>query len=191
MSISLTKGQKISLSKEGGGSLTKILVGAGWDPANESEEIDLDLSCLMIGEDRSIVDLVYSNLLPGGSLTSKDGSILHSGDNLDGEGDGDDESCNIDLTRVAPNVKHLVFTLGSYSGQAFSTIANAFCRVVDSSTNKELARFDVSSGGGASKGLVIARVYRHNGEWKMAAIGEYHANGRTANDFKEISARLC
>jgi tellurium resistance protein TerZ len=189
MGLTLVKGQKISLSKEAGGQLQHIHVGAGWDPANESDEIDLDLSCLMISENSEVVDMVYSNLLPGGSLRSRDGSMQHSGDNLTGDGDGDDESVTVDLSKVAADIKSIYFTLGSFSGQPFSTIANAFCRVVNKDNGTEMARFEVSEGG-SHKGLVIAKIYRHNGEWKMAAIGEYNAYGKTAKDFIDIVKRI-
>lgn len=185
MGITLVKGQKISLSKESGGSLKKVIIGLGWDPAPGSDEIDLDASCLMVSESKDVLDSIWF-----GQLKSRDGSVRHTGDNLTGEGDGDDEQLIVDLDSVPANVKHLVFVVASYSGESFAEVANAFCRVVDQSTNRELAKYTLSAGGSA-KGMVIARVYRHNSEWKMAALGDFASEATTVRDFQPIIGDYC
>ena len=113
-------------------------------------------------------------------LRSRDGSIKHSGDNLTGEGEGDDEKIHVDLTRVPPQVKSIVFTISSFRGQTFEKVENAFCRLVDDTNNTEIAKYNLSSQGNYTA-LIIARVYRHNGAWKMAALGET-CNGKTIQD---------
>jgi tellurium resistance protein TerZ len=184
MAISLQKGQKISLSKEAGGTLTKVVMGLGWDAVKKKSflgfgggggEIDLDASCLMFDERGQITDSVWFR-----QLKSNDGSIHHTGDNRTGAGDGDDEQIIVDLARIPPNVKSLVFTVNSFTGQTFSQVANAYCRIVDASNNKEVARYDLSVQG-SHTAQIMAKVYRHNGEWKMHAIGE-NGVGRTFNE---------
>ena len=183
MSISLTKGQKISLSKDGG-SLTRVKMGLGWDPvaaapkkglfkrAAPEKEVDLDASAVLLDANKNVLDTVWFK-----QLISKDGSIVHTGDNLTGAGDGDDESILVDLTAVPASVETLAFTVNSFSSQGFGEVANAFCRVVDETTGTEFARYDLGAQG-AHSAIVIAKVYRHGGEWKMAAIGDVGA-GRT------------
>jgi tellurium resistance protein TerZ len=184
MSVSLTKGQKISLDKEAGGALTKITMGLGWDAikskglfgfGGKSETVDLDASCIMFDEGNKAVDYVWFR-----QLKSKDGSIVHTGDNRTGAGDGDDEQIIVDLSRVPANVKSLVFTVNSFTGQSFAQIENAFCRIINGSDNKEVARYDLSVQG-PHTAQIMTKLYRHNGEWKMHAIGE-NANGRTIED---------
>lgn len=184
MAISLEKGQKISLEKSAGGSLSKIVMGLGWDTAKASgllgglfgggdgDSIDLDASCVMFDENKKAIDTVYF-----GHLISNDGSIKHTGDNRTGDGDGDDEQIIVDLTRVPSNVTAIVFTVNSYTGQTFDKVANCYCRMVNQGNNKEIARYDLKAKGGHTA-MVMAKVYRHNGEWKMHAIGET-ANART------------
>ncbi len=185
MAINLQKGQKISLSKESGGALSKIVMGLGWDAkkttggklkglfgGGKTEAIDLDASCVMFDDQNKAVDIIYF-----GQLKSRDGSIIHTGDNRSGEGDGDDEQIKVDLDKVPDNVKSLVFTVNSFSGQTFNEIDNAYCRVVNSGNNAEVARYTLSSQG-SHTALIMTKVYRHNGEWKMHAIGE-NGSGRT------------
>lgn len=182
MAVNLSKGQKISLEKESGGSLTKVVMGLGWDMVQKpksggflaglfsssggNDSIDLDASCLMFDEQNQIRDSVWFR-----QLNSKDGSIHHTGDNLTGEGDGDDEQIIVDLSRQPAWVKTLVFTVSSFRGQTFGEVANAFCRIVNQSNGKEIARYELSAQGNHTA-QVMAKIYRHNGEWKMAAIGE-------------------
>ncbi|WP_442970023.1 TerD family protein [Rhodococcus sp. AW25M09] len=175
--VSLTKGQKVTLRKDGGVALTVIRMGLGWDPVTTPKKgglfggggraanIDLDASAIMLA-DRSVNDVVYY-----GQLKAKDGSILHQGDNLTGEGEGDDEVIVVDLTRVPQHVTGIIFTVTSYRGQTFEQVDNAFCRLVDNTNNTELARFTLQ-GGMPFTGLVMAKVYRQGSEWKLQAIGD-------------------
>lgn len=190
MAVSLQKGQKISLEKEAGGVLTKVVMGLGWDMAKKSGllgglfgggggSIDLDASCVLFDEQGNMVDSVWFR-----QLKSKDGSIQHTGDNRTGAGEGDDEQIIIDLPRVPAAVKSLVFTVNSFTGQNFSQVANAFCRIVNASNNQEIARYNLSVQGNHTA-QIMARVYRHNGEWKMHAIGE-NATGRTFKDLLPV-----
>ena len=183
MSVSLTKGQKVSLSKDGG-SLTRIFMGLGWDVAKKGGflgklmgggEVDLDASCLVFDESKTMVDQIWFRQLKG-----MKGAIVHTGDNRTGAGEGDDEVIKVDLSNLPANVSSLVFTVNSFTGQDFNSIANAFCRVVDDTTGEELAKFTLSEAG-SHTGLVMARLYRHNGEWKLHAVGE-KTSGRTFHD---------
>ncbi len=189
MAINLQKGQKISLSKESGSELSKVVMGLGWDAKKSSvgllkgmfgggsnnNAIDLDASCVLFDEKNILVDTVYF-----GQLKSRDGSILHTGDNRTGDGDGDDEQIVVDLDKVPATVKSLVFTVSSYTGQTFDTVENAYCRIVDNRNNNEIARYTLSAQG-SHTAQIMAKLYRHNGEWKMHAIGE-NGRGRTIAD---------
>ncbi len=189
MAISLSKGQKISLNKEAGGAgLTKIVMGLGWDVAQKKgflgklaglAGIDLDASCVMFDANKQSVDAIWFR-----QLRSKDGSVQHSGDNLTGAGDGDDEQIVVDLSRVPANVTALIFVVNSFTGQNFSQIENAFCRVVNGANNQEIARYNLSAQG-PHTAQVMAKIYRHDGEWKMHALGEI-GSGRTFKDLMPI-----
>ena len=182
MAINLSKGQKISLQKETQSTLGNVMMGLGWDQKkpegfwatlfSSGTAIDLDASCLMLDADKKLVDVVWFR-----QLNSKDGSIHHSGDNRTGAGEGDDEQIRVDLPHVPPQVHHLIFTINSFTGQSFATIQNAFCRLVDSKTGKEIARYNLGAGGKYTA-QIMARLYRHEGDWKMHAIGEV-SDGRT------------
>lgn len=189
MSVNLQKGQKISLDKEAGVKLTKIIMGLGWDAVKskgflgfggKAQNIDLDASCILFDEQGKQTDAAWFR-----QLTSKDGSVVHTGDNRTGDGDGDDEQIVVDLTKVPDNVKSLVFTVNSFTGQNFSQIENATCRIVNASDNKEVARFNLSALG-SHNAQIMAKIYRHGGEWKMHAIGEI-GNGRT---FEELIPQI-
>jgi tellurium resistance protein TerZ len=117
-------------------------------------------------------------------LKSRDGSITHTGDNRTGAGDGDDEQIIVDLRTVPASVKSLVFTVNSFTGQNFSTVQNAFCRLFDTNSGKEIARYDLSVQG-SHTAQIMAKLYRHNGEWKMHAIGE-NGTGRTFDDLMPL-----
>ena len=177
MAVNLQKGQKISLEKEAGSKLNSVVMGLGWDAAKKkgflgglfgggNNAVDLDASCFMFDDNNRPVDLVWFR-----QLRSKDGSIQHSGDNLTGEGDGDDEQIAVNLARVPAQVKSLVFTVSNYTGQDFSQVENAFCRLINGDNGQEIARYDLSAQGNHTA-QIMAKVYRHNGEWKMHAIGE-------------------
>ena len=181
MSVNLQKGQKISLEKEAGVKLTKVIMGLGWDAVKskgffgiggKAQDIDLDASCIMFDEGGSQTDVIWF-----GQLKSKDGSIVHTGDNRTGAGDGDDEQIVVDLTKVPPTVKTLVFTVNSFTGQNFSQVENATCRILNASNNQEVARFNLSTLGNHNA-QIMAKIYRHGEDWKMHAIGEI-GNGRT------------
>lgn len=193
MAVNLQKGQKISLNKEAGGDLNKVVMGLGWDAVKKKgflgfgsreQEIDLDASCLLFDDKGALTDAVWFR-----QLRSQDGSIQHTGDNRTGDGDGDDEQIIVDLARVPAHIKSLVFTVNSFTGQNFSQVANAFCRIVNADNGRELARYDLSVQGSHSA-QIMAKIYRHNGEWKMHAIGENGA-GRTFQDLlPQISPHL-
>lgn len=181
MGVNLSKGQKISLDKEAGGGLTKVVMGLGWDQKKAKGffgglkgggEIDLDSSCLLFDENRQLLDAVWFR-----QLSSKDGSIQHTGDNRTGAGTGDDEQIRVNLQSIPPQVKYLVFTINSFTGQTFESIENAFCRIINNDNGQEIARYNLT-GGGRTTAQVMAKLYRHDGEWKMHAIGE-GANGQT------------
>lgn len=196
VAVDLIKGQKISLEKEAGGSLTKVVMGLGWDPVKsgapkkkgflaslgfggggggDAPDIDLDASCAMFDEAKNVVDLVSFQ-----QLKSKDGSLVHTGDNLTGEGEGDDEQIKVNLAAVPAKVKYLIFVVTSFRGQTFNDVENAFCRIFDENNGKEIARYTLS-GGGNHTAMIMAKLYRHQGEWKMHALGEA-ANGRVVSD---------
>ncbi|WP_433592196.1 TerD family protein [Nocardia sp. CA-145437] len=172
--VSLVKGQRINLRKEGGAALSYVKMGLGWDPVkrggifgNKAVDVDLDASVVMFAG-HGPVDVVYY-----GSLTSKDGSIRHQGDNLTGEGEGDDEEISVDLSRISPSVTTLLFIVTSYKGHTFEQLANAYCRLVDSATNAEMARFTLT-GGMPFTGMAMGKMFRAapGADWKFQALGE-------------------
>ena len=181
MAINLEKGQKINLEKADGSELTSVFMGLGWDAKTGGffgggTNIDLDASCALLDENKSIIDTVSFR-----QLYSKDGSIRHSGDNLTGAGDGDDEIINVDLHRIPANVQSIVFTVNSFQGQTFDKVKNCFCRLVDTMNNSEICTYKLNEKGSTNTALIMAKLYRHNGKWKMAALG-IPANGRTISD---------
>lgn len=187
MSVSLVKGSKISLNKEGGGSLSKVFLGLGWDVAKPKgffaklsapESVDLDASCLVLDESKNVKDTVWFR-----QLKSKDGSIVHSGDNRTGEGDGDDEVITVDLTKLPAHAHHLVFTINSFTGQNFNSIENATCRIVDSITNKELGAY-VLADKGSHNAQIMAVLSKVGSDWEFKAIGK-STSGRTIQDLVE------
>jgi tellurium resistance protein TerZ len=182
MSISLSKGQTVSLVKSGGGGLTRVRMGLGWDAVKKrglfgsrSQSIDLDASALLFDANGTLVDQVWFQ-----QLTSRDGSIQHTGDNRTGQGEGDDESIRVYLDGVAAAVQTIVFTVNSFTGQDFSQIENAFCRLIDETTESEVARYDLS-GSGRHTAQIMSKVSRQDGGWTMTAIGAV-ASGRTFHD---------
>lgn len=191
MAISLSKNASVSLKKEGGDGLSRISLGVGWDVATGmlgglfggGGSIDLDASCLVFDGSGNVVDTVWFR-----QLVSKDGAIRHSGDNLTGEGDGDDESIAVDLTRLSSNAETLVLTVNSFRGQTFAKVKNAFARVVDAGTNRELARFDISDAG-PHTGAILASLKRDGGAWTFKALGE-RATGQTVQDLASLAKRL-
>jgi tellurium resistance protein TerZ len=164
-------------------------MGLGWDAVkkrgffgSKTQEIDLDASCMVYSQDGQLIDTVWWK-----QLKSKDGAIVHTGDNRTGAGDGDDESIIVDLTTLAPSANTLVFVVNSFTGQDFTQIENAVCRLVDSSTEKEIARYELS-GSGRHNAQVMAKVARDGAGWSMTAIGAI-ANGRTFRELEPTARR--
>lgn len=191
MVVNLEKGQRISLDKTAGKTLTQVKLALGWDARKGflglfggGGNIDLDASCVMMDESKNVVDVVYY-----GHLTSKDASVYHSGDNLTGQGEGDDEVINVNLARVPANVTTLVFTINSYSGDKFKDVENAFCRLVDATNNQEVVRYNLSSAGQNNTAVVVAKVYRKDGEWKFNAIGEF-TDGKIVTSITDFIKRV-
>lgn len=179
MSISLNKGGSLSLSKEAPG-LEEIMVGLGWDVrATDGKDFDLDASAFLLNESgkcRSDADFCFYNQKSAG-----DGSVEHQGDNTTGEGEGDDEQVKISLNKVPSDVQKVAFAVtiheGQQRGQNFGQVSNAFVRVVDTKTDKEITRFDLSEDASTEAAMIFAEVYRHNGEWKFKAVGQGYAGG--------------
>ncbi|WP_072688280.1 TerD family protein [Rhodococcus marinonascens] len=184
MSVNLSKGQQVSLTKPGGATLTQVRMGLGWDAAKKrgifgglkNQTIDLDASALLFDAAGNLTDQVWFQ-----QLQSKDKSVLHTGDNRTGAGDGDDESIKVDLQRIHPSVTTIVFAVNSFTGQDFSQIENAFCRLIDETTETEIARYTLT-GSGSHTAQIMAKVTRDGDRWSMTALGA-PAAGRT---FKEL-----
>ena len=186
MSISLQKGQKVSLSKDNAG-LAKIIVGLGWDEVKSSsggglfsslfkaqpKPIDCDASAIMLKNGKFVdqKDLVYY-----GNLRHKSGTVNHQGDNLTGEGEGDDEQIIIDLSKVPQEYDKIVIVVNIYQAvqrnQHFGLIENAFIRLVDARNNKEMCKYNLNDDYSGMTAMIFGEVYRHNGEWKFSAIGQ-------------------
>jgi tellurium resistance protein TerZ len=191
MAINLEKGQRISLEKDGAG-LSDVSLGLGWGRRTKkglfgkSEvDVDLDASCLLFDAKGQLQDQVWFR-----QLTSRCGSIRHTGDDRSGGGGGENERIDLMLSAVPAEVTALVFTVNSFTNDSFAGIPSAFCRLVNKATGQEIARYDISLDGGDFTGLVIAVIYRHQDQWKMRAIGE-KGYGRTFQDMMPlISANL-
>ncbi|MFF4948124.1 TerD family protein [Streptomyces chattanoogensis] len=193
MSVNLSKGQQVSLSKSDGGALNVVRMGLGWQAAPRkgflarltAREIDLDASAVLFAG-KQPVDVVFFQ-----HLISDDGSVRHTGDNVvggSGQG-GDDECILVDLQRVPVHIDQIVFTVNSFTGQTFQEVQNAFCRLVDEANGQELARYTLT-GGGSHTAQIMAKVYRSGSGWQMAALGA-PAHGRTFQDLMpEIAAHL-
>ncbi|MET9084395.1 TerD family protein [Streptomyces sp. NPDC004237] len=166
--VSLQKNQTVSLVKGGRPLLSQVKMGLGWEPAFRGKDIDLDASVIAYGPQRNHIDSCYF-----GKLSILGGAIKHSGDNLTGEGGGDDEVIVVDLGRIPPEVTGLVFTVNSFSGQKFTEVAKAYCRLLDAATGEELARFDLTNAE-AQTGVMMAKLVRQfSGEWDMTAMGQF------------------
>ena len=179
MAVTLQKGGNVSLTKEAPG-IQKLKIGLGWDPrVTDGADFDLDASVFMIGADGKVVS--DKHFIFYGNLNSPDGSVEHTGDNLTGDGDGDDEVVNVDLSNVPADVKKLVFAVAIYEaekrGQNFGKVANAFMRVVNQDGDKEIARYDLSEDYSVETALIFGEVYRHNDDWKFKAIGSGFEGG--------------
>ncbi|MFD9734462.1 TerD family protein [Umezawaea sp. NPDC059074] len=183
MTVTLTKGQRVSLEKRGGGTLTKVRMGLGWDAVKKrglfgsrAQSIDLDASALLFDAAGVLVDQVWFK-----QLVSQDGAVRHTGDNLTGDGEGDDESIQVDLSRLPAAVETLVFTVNSFTGQDFSQIENASCRLLDETGgDSEIAKFNLT-GSGRHTAQIMAKLSRDGAGWTMTALG-IPASGRTFRD---------
>ena len=179
MAISLIKGQNISLSKTDS-SLKNILVGLGWDArSTDGQDFDLDASVFMATENGKVPSdrhFIFYN-----QLVSPCGGVEHTGDNLTGDGDGDDESVIVRLDKVESNIKSLFITVTIHDAEArrqnFGQVSNAFVRIVNNDTGDEIVRFDLSEDYSTETAMVFGEIYRHNGEWKFRAIGQGYAGG--------------
>ncbi|GAC55517.1 TerD family protein [Gordonia amicalis] len=187
MGVSLSKGGNVSLTKEAPG-LTAVSVGLGWDiRTTTGTDFDLDASAIALGADKKVLSdqhFVFFN-----NLRSPDGSIEHAGDNLTGEGEGDDEVIKVDLAGVPPEVDSIVFPVSIYDAdarsQSFGQVRNAFIRVVNQAGGGEIARYDLSEDASTETAMVFGELYRHGAEWKFRAVGQGYASGLAgiARDF--------
>lgn len=184
MPLSLEKGQRISLTKTAGATLSKVRMGLGWEGvtkkgflglSSRQVEVDLDANALLFDASGTLLDVVWFR-----QLRSKDGSITHSGDNRTGAGAGDDETITVDLTRLPSNVATVIFSVNNYSGHSFNDIAEAYCRLVNLDNNQELARYDLAANG-SHAAMILASLKRSGGDWVMTAIGQ-PSRGRTYQD---------
>ncbi|MEU6274861.1 TerD family protein [Streptomyces populi] len=166
--VSLQKNQTVSLVKGGAPLLSKVQMGLGWEPAFRGKDIDLDASVIAYGPQRNHIDSCYF-----GKLSIVNGAIRHSGDNLTGEGGGDDEVITVDLGGLPQEVTGLVFTVNSFSGQKFTEVAKAYCRLIDAASGEELVRFDLTNAE-AQTGVMMAKLIKQfSGEWEMTAMGTF------------------
>ena len=182
MAISLSKGGRLSLSKEAP-DLKKVHVGLGWDErATDGADFDLDASAFLLKSDskvRSDADFIFYN-----QLKSQDGSVEHTGDNLTGSGEGDDEVLLVSLDKVPADVQKIVFTVTIHDAeqrrQSFGQVQNAFIRLVNAETNVEVARYDLTEDASIETAMIFGEIYRHNNEWKFNAVGQGYAGGLAA-----------
>ncbi|MTI81297.1 MAG: TerD family protein [Firmicutes bacterium] len=203
MAINLQKGQKVDLTK-GNPGLAKLMVGLGWDPVENGKSgggflkgilggggganIDCDASVFLLDQNKKLTK--KENLIYFGNLKSKCGSVRHMGDNLTGQGDGDDEQIHIELNKVPADINYMVFVVNIYDcakrKQDFGMIKNAFIRILNEANNQELLKFNLTDNYAGKTSLIVSEVYRHNGEWKFAAVGE----GTTDTSLGTLSKRF-
>lgn len=166
--VSLQKNQTVSLVKGGRPLLSQVKMGLGWEPAFRGKDIDLDASVIAYGPQRNHIDSCYF-----GKLSILGGAIKHSGDNLTGEGAGDDEVIVVDLGRIPADATGLVFTVNSFSGQKFTEVAKAYCRLIDAASGEELVRFDLTSAEPQTGVMMAKLIKQFSGEWEMTAMGDF------------------
>ncbi|MEV6005858.1 TerD family protein [Streptomyces sp. NPDC051976] len=179
MGVSLSKGGNVSLTKEAPG-LTAVTVGLGWDVRTTTgSDFDLDASALLLDASGKVVSdkhFVFFN-----NLKSPDGSVEHTGDNLTGEGEGDDEAIKVSLATVPPEIDKIVFPVSIYEGesrqQSFGQVRNAFIRVVNQAGGTEIARYDLTEDASTETAMVFGELYRNGAEWKFRAVGQGYASG--------------
>lgn len=183
MGINLSKGQKISLTKEAPG-LKEAIIGLGWDTKlyDGGYDFDLDASAFLIGQNGRVnndLDFVFYN-----NLKHPSDSVIHTGDNRTGEGDGDDEQIIIDFSKVPENIAKVAITVTIHEAQArgqnFGQVSNAFVRITNKETGEEVLRYDLSEDFSVETALVFCELYRYNGEWKFSAIGSGFQGGLAA-----------
>ncbi|MER5895177.1 TerD family protein [Streptomyces sp. NPDC001876] len=181
--ISLQKNQTVSLVKGGKPLLSQVKMGLGWEPAFRGKDIDLDASVIAFGPNRNHLESCYF-----GKLSILNGAIQHSGDNLTGEGAGDDEVIVVDLGRIPADATGLVFTVNSFTGQKFTEVAKAYCRLIDAATGEELVRFDLT-GAEPQTGVMMAKLIKQfTGEWEMTGMGEF-VKSRTVRGMVKPAAK--
>jgi tellurium resistance protein TerD len=176
MTVSLTKGQNVALDA----GLKNVHVGLGWDAREtDGEDFDLDASCFMLGANgkvRSDDDFIFYN-----QLKAPNGCVEHTGDNLTGDGEGDDETLYVYLDKVPAEIQKLVFTVTIHDftsrKQNFEMVSNAFIRIVNKDDNEEIARFDLSEDASVNTSMIFGEIYRKDGDWKFRAVGQGHQNG--------------
>jgi tellurium resistance protein TerD len=187
VSVNLTKGGNVSLTKQAPG-LSAVVVGLGWDArTTDGTAFDLDASAIVCNADGKVISdkhFIFFN-----NLTSPEGAVQHSGDNLTGEGGGDDEQVKVNLSALPPEAARIVFPVSIYagdtSGQTFGQVRNAFIRVFNQADDAELARYDLSEDASTETAMVFGELYRNNDEWKFRAVGQGYSAGLTgiARDF--------
>jgi stress response protein SCP2 len=170
--VSLTKRQTVSLTKGGAPALRRVAMGLGWDPADSGRSIDLDASAVVIGAKGTKTDSVWFM-----SKSACNGAIAHSGDNLTGQGEGDDETITVDLGALPSDAQAVVFVVNSFRGQRFTDVRRAYCRLLDLDTGAEIVRFDLTDSEPRT-GVVMSVLRRSGAAWEMTAIGEFH-DGKT------------
>jgi tellurium resistance protein TerD len=179
MPVSLSKGGNVSLSKEAPG-LTSVIVGLGWDVRTTTgTDFDLDASAIVVdasGRVLSDAHFVFFN-----NLKTPDGAVEHTGDNLTGAGEGDDEQVRVNLAALPPNAERIVFPVSIYDGinrgQSFGQVRNAFIRVVNAAGGTEIARYDLTEDASTETAMIFGELYRHGSEWKFRAVGQGYASG--------------
>lgn len=183
MAVSLSKGQKVDLTKTNPG-MTKVVVGLGWDTNkyDGGNDFDLDSSVFLLGDNGKVTsesDFVFYNNTTGGN-----GSVVHTGDNRTGEGAGDDEQVKINLANVPANVLRITFTITIHDAESrnqnFGQVSNSFVRILNDDSGEELIRYDLGEDFSIETALVVGELYRHNGEWKFSAIGSGYQGGLAA-----------
>ncbi len=183
MPINLSKGQKVSLTKENPG-LKKIMVGLGWDvnAFDSGADFDLDASAFLTGANGKC--LTDQEFIFYGNLEHQSGAVVHLGDNRTGAGEGDDEQIEVDLSLVPANIERIAFTVTIYDAdkrrQNFGQVSNSYCRIVDEATGEEIVHFDLGEDFSIETALVVGELYKHNGEWKFNAIGSGFQGGLAA-----------
>jgi tellurium resistance protein TerD len=179
MPLNLSKGESLNLTKEVP-SLKNVIVGLGWDANTDGgAAFDLDASAFLVQENgkvRGESDVIYYR-----NLHAKDGSVIHAGDNLTGDGEGDDEQIKVDLSKIASEITKIPFTVTIYQaeqrGQSFGRVNSAYIRLVNADTNEEVARYNLGDGVPSETGAIFGEMVRENGDWQFKAIGQGFAGG--------------